>query len=164
MTSYFVGTEIKKLYVTADGTVTFICPKCGDARKESVQQYKEHTDPIKINCTCSNIYEVQLEFRKFYRKETHIDGVYIRSSHAGDWGKMVVKNLSMRGCGFEMLKISTLLPGEEIKLEFILDDRRRSMIKKKAIVREVRGHYVGCQFSELPGAYDADLGFYLKKP
>jgi hypothetical protein len=158
------GTEIKKLYVTADGAVTFICPKCGAARKESVQQYKEHKGPITINCTCSNIYEVQLEFRKFYRKETHIDGVYMQSTKSGDWEKMVVKNLSMRGCGFEAWKTSTLLIGEEIKVEFVLDDPGRSKIKKKAIVREVRGHYVGCQFSDLPGAYDADLGFFLKKP
>jgi hypothetical protein len=158
------GTEIKKLYVAADGTVTFICLKCGAARKESVQQYKDHKDPIKINCPCSNICEVQLEFRKHYRKETHIGGMYLRSSNGGHWGHMIIKNLSMVGCGFETWKTPTLLPGEEIKLEFVLDDHRRSMIKKKAIVHKVRGHYVGCQFSELPGAYNADLGFYLKKP
>jgi hypothetical protein len=157
-------TGIKKLYVAADGTVTFICPKCGAAKKESVYQYKGQKDPIAINCTCSNIYEVQLEFRQFYRKETHIAGLYIRSAHAVGWGKMVIKNLSMRGCGFEILEISTLVPGEEIKIEFVLDERSRSVIKKKAIVREVRGLYIGCQFTDLPGAYDADLGFYLRKP
>jgi hypothetical protein len=157
------GTDIKKLYVAADGTATFICPKCGLARKETVQQYRDNKGPIKINCTCSNIYEVQLEFRKFYRKETHIDGLYIRSSRAGDWGKMVVKNLSMGGCGFETMRASTLVRGEEIKIEFVLDDRKGATIKKKAIVTYIAVNYIGCRFSEPPGSYDADLGFYLKK-
>jgi predicted RNA-binding Zn-ribbon protein involved in translation (DUF1610 family) len=163
MTSYFVGTEIKKLYVTADGTVTFICPKCGDARKESVQQYKEHTDPIKINCTCSNIYEVQLEFRKFYRKETRLDGLYFRSSHPDDWGKMVVRNLSVEGCGFETMKKNNLGAGEEIKVEFTLDDHRNSMIRQKAVVLVSEGNFVGCRFSRPPNLVDPDLAFYLRK-
>ena len=68
----------------------------------------------------------------------------------------------MGGCGFETLKISTLARGEEIKVEFTLDNIRGSMIKKKAVVVEVAGRYVGCKFSESPGAYDADLGFYMK--
>jgi hypothetical protein len=158
------GTDIKKLYVAADGTVTFICPKCGSARKENAQKYKEHKGPVKIDCTCTNAYEVQIEFRKFYRKETHLDGLYLRSSHTGDWGKMVIKNLSMGGCGFKTLKTTTLVPGEEIKIEFTLDDRTAAPIKKKAIVLEVDGQYVGCKFSGPPGSYDADLGFYMKKP
>jgi len=156
------NTDIKKLYVTADGTVTFICPKCGSMRKEPAQKYKDHKGTLKIECSCSHSYEVQLEFRKFYRKETNIDGLYIRSSYAGDWGKMVVKNLSMGGCGFETWKKSTLVRGEEIKIEFTLDDRRGSTIKKKAIVTEVEDRYVGCKFVEPPGTYDPDLGFYLK--
>jgi hypothetical protein len=142
--------------------VTFICPKCGATRKESVQKNRDKKDSLKVECSCSHFYEVQLEFRKFYRKETHINGLYIRPSHAGDWGKMVVKNLSMGGCGFETSNISTLARGEEIKVEFTLDNLRGSTIKKKAVVVEVSGRYVGCKFSESPGAYDADLGFYMK--
>ncbi|MEN6320637.1 MAG: PilZ domain-containing protein [Syntrophaceae bacterium] len=156
------NTDMKKLYVAADGTVTFICPKCGSMVKEPAQKYKDHKGSLKVECSCSHSYEVQLEFRKFYRKETNIAGLYMRSSHAGDWGKMVVKNLSMGGCGFETWKKSTLVQGEEIKLEFKLDNTRGSIIKKKAVVCEVDGQYVGCKFAEPPGAYDPDLGFYLK--
>lgn len=157
-------TNIKKLYVAGDGTGTFICPKCGAARKESVQQYRDYKGTIKITCMCSNTYEVQLEFRRLYRKETNIDGVYMRSSEEDNREKMVVKNLSMSGCGFETCEPSTLLPGEGINLEFVLDDPKSSKIKKKAIVLHVRGRYIGCKFDELPGAYSKELGFYLRQP
>ena len=156
------GTNIKKLYVAADDTATFICPKCGAVGKESVQKYKNHKVSMRVECSCSHSYEVQLEFRKFYRKETNLDGLYIRSSNVGDWGKMVVKNLSMGGCGFKTMGACTLVPGEEIKIEFVLDGHRGSTVKKKAIVLEIEGRYVGCKFSEQPSSYDADLGFYLK--
>jgi hypothetical protein len=157
-------TEIKKLYVSPDGMVTFICPKCGNARKESVLQYKDSKVPVKVDCICTNVYEVKLEFRKFYRKETNLVGFYVRSSQSKDWGKMVVKNLSMGGCGAETSKTCTLVRGEEINLEFTLDDRKRSKIKKKAVVVALKEQYIGCRFCASPGSFDADLGFYLRNP
>jgi hypothetical protein len=155
-------TFIKKLYVNIDGTITFICPNCGLARRGFADQYKDHKGSIKIECPCTNVYEIQLEFRKYYRKETALEGIYYRSAHSGDWGKMVVKNLSMGGCGFETINTCTLVQGEEIKLEFVLDRGRDITIRKKAVVTEMEGRYVGCKFSQPPGFVDPDLGFYLK--
>jgi hypothetical protein len=155
---------IKKIYVNPDGKVTFICPRCGSAQRESVEKYKDHKGSIKVECTCMNVYEVKLELRKFYRKEIYLDGLYFRSSHSGDWGKMVVRNLSMEGCGFETMKMNSLLvTGEEIKVEFALDDRRNSTVRKKAIILKVEGRNVGCKFLDPPGSYNPELGFYLKQ-
>jgi len=156
-------TAIKKLYVDKEGMVTFICPKCGESRKENVEQYRDQTGYIKIECKCTNICEVQLEFRKAYRKETSLDGLYFRTSHPGDWGKMLVRDLSFGGCRFETLKAHLLDRGEEIKLEFVLDDARRSTIRKKAVVFDIDGRTVGCKFSDPPGGIDSELGFYLMK-
>jgi hypothetical protein len=156
-------TSIKKIYMHPDGTVTFICPKCNSARRESAEQYKYHKGSLRIECTCTNIYEVQLEFRKFYRKETRLDGLYFRSSHPDDWGKMVVRNLSVEGCGFETMKKNNLVAGEEIKVEFTLDDHRNSMIRQKAVVLVSEGNFVGCRFSRPPNLVDPDLAFYLRK-
>jgi hypothetical protein len=156
-------TAIKTLYVDKDGMVTFVCPKCGESRKESVVQYKDQTGTIKIECKCTNVYEVHLEFRKTFRKETSFDGLYFRTSHPGDWGKMIVRDLSLGGCRFETMKAHLLDRGEEIKLEFVLDDARCSTIRKKAVVFDIDGRNVGCKFSDPPGSIDTELGFYLRK-
>ena len=158
-----IKTLIKKIYVNPDGTVTFICPKCNCARRESAEQYKDYRGSLRIECTCTNVYEVQLEFRKFYRKEIYLDGLYFISSRPGDWGKMVVRNLSVEGCGFETMKKNNLVAGEEIKVEFMLDDNRNSMIRQKAVVMVSEGQYVGCKFSRPPSLADPDLSFYLRK-
>jgi hypothetical protein len=156
-------TDIKKLYVDKDGTATFICPKCGESRKESVEQYKDQTGTINLECKCTNICEVKLEFRRTFRKETSLDGLFFRTSHPGDWGKMIIRDLSLGGCRFETMKTNFLDRGEEIKVEFVLDDVRRSTIRKKAVVFDVEGRNVGCKFSDPPGSIDSELGFYMRK-
>jgi hypothetical protein len=156
-------TAIKKLYVDKDGMVTFVCPKCSESRKESVVQYKDQTGTIKFECKCTNVCEVRLEFRKSFRKETSLDGLYFRTAQPGDWGKMIVNDLSLGGCRFETMKAHLLNRGEEIKLEFVLDNARRSTIKKKAVVFDIEGRSVGCKFSDPPGSIDSELGFYLWK-
>lgn len=154
---------VEKLYVDKDGTVTFVCPKCGASRREAVAQYKDQTGSIKIECNCSNVYEVQLEFRKYFRKKTSLDGLYFRTSQPDAWGKMIVRDLSLGGCRFETMKAHMLDRGEEIKLEFVLDDARHSTISIRALVLDIGGRSIGCKFSHPPGFIDPEIGFYLRK-
>jgi hypothetical protein len=153
---------IKKIQADVNGIATSLCPHCGDIKKLNIETYKNKTEPVKIQCKCGNIYEVQIEFRIFYRKEARLEGRYSSLSNPGKWVKMKVRNLSYEGCSFETPAANMLHSGEEIKVEFILNDRKNSQIQEKAIVRYVRGHYVGCKFKKLPGAFDPDLGFYLR--
>lgn len=156
-------TVIKRSYVDKNGMVTFICPKCGESRKESVEHYKNQTGSIKIGCHCMNVYETQLNFRQSPRKETFLGGIYFRTSHPGDRTEMIVRDLSLEGCKFETLKECTLVPGEEIRVEFALDNRRSYILKKKAVVLHVKGCHVGCKFSVLQGIIDSELSLYLSK-
>ncbi|MGZ3636001.1 MAG: PilZ domain-containing protein [Syntrophales bacterium] len=156
-------TVIKKSYVDKNGMVTFICPKCSKPRRESVEHYKDKTGSIKIKCECTNVYETLLDFRQSFRKEVSLDGTYFRTSHPGDWRKMIVRDLSFWGCKFERMKACSLVPGEEIRVEFVLDNPRSFTIKKKAVVFYVKGCHVGCKFSIAEGIIDSELGFYLRK-
>jgi len=56
-----------------------------------------------------------------------------------------------------------LAVGEEINIQFTLDNPRSSIIRKKAVISEVEERSVGCKFCELPGYIDSELGFYLRK-
>jgi hypothetical protein len=75
---------------------------------------------------------------------------------------MIVRNLSMVGCRFEMIRKDPLAEGEEINLQFTLDNPRSPIIRKKAVVSEVEGLSVGCKFCDPPGYIDSELGFYLR--
>ncbi|MGZ3636113.1 MAG: PilZ domain-containing protein [Syntrophales bacterium] len=158
------NNSIKKLYVDEAGMVTFLCSKCGNSRKQSVVKYRDQVGSVRLNCICGYDSEVKLEFRRFFRKDTELEGIYYRTTPAGHWGKMIVRNLSLLGCRFEMIKKDPLAAGEEIKIQFTLDNPRKSIIKKNAVTSEVVGNSVGCRFSELPGHIDSELGFYLRNP
>jgi predicted RNA-binding Zn-ribbon protein involved in translation (DUF1610 family) len=156
------NNSIKKLYVDDAGMVTFLCPKCGDSRKQSVVKYRDHIGSVRMSCICGYDSEVKLEFRKFFRKDTELQGLYYRTTPDGHWGKMIVRNLSMVGCRFEMIRKDPLAEGEEINIQFTLDNPRSSIIRKKAIVSLVEGHSVGCKFCDPPGYIDSEIGFYLR--
>jgi hypothetical protein len=158
-----INNTVKKLYVDDAGMVPFLCPHCGDSRKRSMDKYRDVPGLIKMSCTCGYTSAVQLEFRKFFRKDTELEGLYYRTILEGHWGKMIVRNLSLTGCGFEMFRKEPLAVGEKIKLEFTLDNPRRSLIRKNAVVSEIGGNHVGCRFVDSPGSIDTELGFYLRK-
>ena len=157
------NNSIKKLYVDDTGMVTFLCPKCGDSRKQSVEKYRDVTGLIKMSCFCGYVCDVKLEFRRFFRKDTKLEGLYYRTTPDGHWGKMIVRNVSLVGCGFEMIRPCPLVEGEEINIQFTLDNPRSSIIRKKAVVSIVEGLFVGCKFSDPPGYIDSELGFYLRQ-
>ncbi|GAB6272419.1 hypothetical protein KN63_01060 [Smithella sp. F21] len=153
---------VMKVYVDANGFVQFACPNCNKMQQEQAKAYQDTKGPVSIQCDCGNVYPVEIEFRKFHRKGTRLDGIYVGVSNPKIWGKMILKNISMQGCGFETMGINPLQPDELIKVEFHLNDAKQSLIKKNAFVRSVFKKYVGCQFQERPNAFDADLGFYLR--
>ena len=152
----------KKVYAAAGGLVTLVCGKCGAVRTERAEQYRNVRGPVEIQCPCGNVYPVEIELRQSYRKETRLEGIYTLPS--GAWGKIVVKNISRQGCGFETLPGNPLPPAEEIKIKFQLDDTRNSPIIKRVLVRCRRRNYVGGEFLDPPGSFDPDLGFYLRRP
>jgi hypothetical protein len=69
----------------------------------------------------------------------------------------------MQGCGFDTLRPTLLKFDEEIKIEFKLNNAKKSLIRRRAVVRSIYKNYIGCEFIEIP-VLDPDLGFYLRQP
>lgn len=153
---------VKKVFTDNRGMVVFNCPYCGKSQKNQAEPYREIEGPLRIECDCGKTYDVKIEFRGAFRKETHLEGLFSNVSLPGTWMKMTVRNLSFDGCSFETLGSHPLRPGDEIRIEFTLDNVKKTKIKKAAVVRSVKGLTVGCQFKQSTEAFDPDLGFYLR--
>ena len=50
--------------------------------------------------------------------------------------------------------------GQLGSLVFTLDNRKKSVLFKKVIIKTVNGNQIGCEFLE-DRAYEKELGFYL---
>ncbi len=148
----------EKTYVKDDNKATIICPVCKMNRTVSVESLRNKQHHIKVRCSCGHSFEVDLEFRRHFRKETHLQGDY---NIENDVGHTRVTDLSIRGACFEVRGPHDLQPGMEGELVFTLDNRKMSILYRKVIIRSVRGSRIGCEFLEKNNPPNKELGFYM---
>lgn len=157
-------SEVKKVYVNEKNKVTIICPHCGNVKIENAEQYRteEGNRNIDISCSkCENHFPVFVDFRRYYRKKTEIDGIVYNLDEK--FCKIIVENISRNGLGFTTQDVFPLELGEAIDVQFTLDDKNRTFIRKRATVRYIRDNFIGAEFAELQ-KFGTELGFYLKQP
>lgn len=163
----------QKIYTNGNSTVTVICPQCHKNKTIDVSGHKK-TDKIAVldcQCECGHSYEVMLERRKFYRKGTDLPGAYTykKINFPGtytresddDRGLMTVTDISRSGLKIRVNVIRDFSPGDRLNVEFNLDDRGRSLIKKAVIVRNILGKSIGVEFDTME--HFDKLGAYLLK-
>lgn len=151
--------EIQKIYVNPDGAAVIRCPDCEAVKTFGVEKFRGSKHLLKVKCGCRHLFQVRLEFRKFYRKPTKLTGEYVLPDKIHR-GRMMVVNLSKRGLCVQVLGAHRLIPGQEIQVSFTLDDKHCSLIDRQVAVRQVEKNYVGCEFMDNT-SHDKVLGFYL---
>lgn len=154
---------LPKIFITQDDKAAFTCPQCGKVKVTNVSQFKNiNKAVIKVKCTCpcGHKYSVLLERRREIRKEVQLIGTYYVSEKGMDLkGRVIITDLSRSGLRFKTYMPHEFKIGETIQLEFTLNDRENSLIKRKMIVRSQHGDSVGTSFVSTEH-YDK-LGTYL---
>jgi hypothetical protein len=148
-----------KVYLNKDDTATFNCPECNRSRIADVSEYIGAATAIKVNCKCKcgHEYSVSLERRRNFRRVTDLPGRYITEDHYR--GVMTVTDVSYVGLGFKMNAPPKFSTGDKIMVEFKLDDKQRSLIKREVNIISMRGLQIGVQFCTVDH-YDG-LGSYV---
>jgi hypothetical protein len=151
----------QRLFVGEDTTIPIVCPSCGKMKMINVTKFKGRSSgPVKIRCTCKKGFSIFLEFRKTRRKETLVKGYYTKLPQGKDKYRMHVKNLCMAGIHFTTWDTHNLQEGDQVRIQFVLDDKKGSHIERVATVRWVRDNLIGCEFTD-GVQYHPDLGFYF---
>ncbi|MBU0682149.1 MAG: PilZ domain-containing protein [Proteobacteria bacterium] len=160
----------KRVRVNNDNLAAIKCPHCQSMKLISVHKFKGLKHSLKVKCTCNNSFSVSLDFRERYRKSTNIDAKYVKfdkdirivKGQAEPNLKCKVADLSLSGLALTIIGSHNLQVGDVLMVEFDLDDKANTHIKRKAIIRVIGQGFVGCQFDEAGSpAYDKALGFYL---
>ena len=149
-----------RLTTTCEGVLT--CPQCQKRQQKSLGGYVGVAHHLRVKCGCGAVFPILLELRASYRKQTRLPGTYLKRTSQLS-GKIDIVNLSLTGIGFVTTMVHPLHVGDEIMLEFRLDDPQHSVLRKYAVVKHVRGYAVGATFCHL-SAYEKELGFYLLNP
>jgi len=146
---------------------TFVCPECNLSTTKEASQYNKLDKEVrfKIKCTCGYSYSVLLERRKQFRKETNFLGKYIHHPSPGQVkeGSLRVKNISRSGLKLDLNTMPVIAIGSELSVEFNLDDKQKTLIKKGIIIKTISDTIVGGEFCSFDASDSADkaLGFYL---
>ena len=151
-----------RVYAEKGKKAILCCPFCNRFKQEAADQFLGEQKVRDILCSCGKIYQVEIEFRKLHRKKTLLNGTCTNTSSSGTFDKILVTNLSLGGCGFELISTRKLREGDRIRITFPLDNAASTMIKENAIVTSVRDRYVGCKFEESNSASRADIRSYLQ--
>jgi hypothetical protein len=154
----------EKVYLTSKQMATFSCPKCARSKTVDVSQYAALDKMVTVNvkCPCGHAYKAILEKRKQYRKETNLPGTYIHfiDGQPRDRGLMTVKDLSTTGMKLQLNVKQNFAIGDQLQVEFHLNDVHRTLIKKTVIIRNQREQFIGAEFAPFESV-DKALGFYL---
>ncbi|MFZ5760076.1 MAG: PilZ domain-containing protein [Thermodesulfobacteriota bacterium] len=158
-----------EVFVNQENMALFHCPHCGRMKHVSVLQFKDKKHSLQVKCACQQTFQVDLNFRKRYRKETSLPGYCCKAGADGGWpagarkSNCTVVNVSMGGIGLRLHYAHSYAAGDLLLVDFTLDDRKQSRLQRRVIVRHVgENGYIGAEFSDSDQAlYEKALGFYL---
>jgi len=152
-----------KAFVRPDNTATIICSVCKTTKQVSAAPYLNKKHSIKIRCTCGTTFTVQFDFRRHYRKQISLRGIYrmVDPLRAGG-GVIHIRNISRSGIGFTVSGLHKMQKKQTIQLEFRLNDKNLTKLTKQATIQTVNNNFIGCQFVE-QYLIEKALRFYLHR-
>ncbi|PIE61409.1 MAG: diguanylate cyclase [Desulfobacterales bacterium] len=78
----------------------------------------------------------------------------------GEFGRIRVEQVSLSAMGFRISKSHRIRVNDFLDVQFNLDDIKRSLIKRRIVIREIKGNYIYADFYN-PPPYAKNLGFYI---
>jgi len=155
-------SKVPKTYVRPDNTAVLTCPHCKYQKVILANKFKGHNHKLKVKCRCQNVFTVFIEFRKRVRKKTFLRGTYINHSQNDSSGFLIIRDISVTGLSFTSLDLKNFKVGDELRVEFALDDEHRTIFRKDLIIKDVRKNSVGCEYdSSEDVVFQSPLGYYI---
>jgi hypothetical protein len=151
------------VYVNQDNCITFTCPNCNRPASINVDNLKKKISPLKVRCACETIFNLDIDYRVYYRKNANLSGTYRSiqpySSREDD---ILILNISREGIGFRVFTGQKIKVGNRLELKFNLDDKKKTPLCKEVEVITVDRDYIGCHFIDTKN-FEQALGYYLQK-
>lgn len=156
--------EEKKVFANEEGYAIFTCPKCNTAKTADVRRYQNLDKAVRarIRCSCGYRFIALLERRKHFRKSVNLTGMFFMKT-GGTKGPITIQDISRTGINFKPWTAMNFEIEDRIIVEFKLDDKQQTEIRKEVIVRTIGDSSIGAEFYTIDpqNVYDKALGFYM---
>ena len=154
-------SKVAKTYVRPDNTAVLTCTHCGTQKVVLADLFMGRKHKLKVKCICQKVFTVNLEFRNRVRKKVNLRGTYFNNSQKDSSGHIIVHDISVTGLAFSTYDRKDFKVGDELSIEFTLDDEFNTEFRKDVIVRDVRPNSIGCEFEKSEDAFGSPLGHYV---
>ena len=148
------------IYLDNTNRVSIICPKCGLEQNIDTTKFKDTENKLEGKCKCGEPYQYKIEFRKRYREGVRLTGDYYIQG-IGEKGEIIIRDLSMSGMLFECMNPHNISKDDLLRVNFKLDDPKRSEIQKHVKVIWVKDRTIGADFIKTK-FYGKELKSYLQ--
>ncbi len=153
--------NIQKICVSKDNTARIKCPACANCKGVDAARLPAPPRAIKVRCGCGEIFQLCLDYRRFYRKDTKLLGTYTKESGKKYRGQLLLVDISMGGLCFQALdQHGALKNGDELLVEFTTDDPRKVTISRYVTILASSGRGFNCEFL-YPARTDPALALFL---
>lgn len=144
---------------------TFICPACNNGVIKDLGKFSQYKKVIllKCRCKCGHVYQALVERRRFFRKPVNLMGTYYYSEGKMNQRKGLIKilDISKSGLQFSVNSMPEFKVGDQIIVDFTMDDREGSRIREMGTVKGIRSNKVGLQFDAANPKKGLGLAIYL---
>ncbi len=96
---------------------------------------------------------------KTFGKAVSLSGNFVRLK-TGESGHIRVEQISLESIGFRISRSHHIQVNDFLDIRFFLDDIKKSLIKRRGVVREITGNYIKADFYN-PPPFAKNLGFYM---
>ena len=149
-----------KTYVRNDDTATLICPACKTVKHIAAGDFRQGKHTITVHCICQQTFNVLFDFRQYYRKQVNLPGTYeIISEGRSGGGIIQINNISRSGLRFTVSGLHRIEEGQKLRVEFQLNDKKKTPLKREILVKTVRQNTIGCRL--IDHLEEKELGFFL---
>jgi len=145
----------------ATNHVTITCPKCGLSKNKDITDFKDTPKRLMATCKCGEVFQVDLELRRYHRKIVRLSGEYF-VQEKDEKGEVLIKNISMNGINFDTIKPHNISPNDIAELKFTLDNPNKTELQTLVKIIWIIDLNVGGQFID-ESSLKQDLLLYLRK-
>lgn len=96
---------------------------------------------------------------KTFGKSVSLSGNFVLLK-TGESGHIRVEQLSLEAIGCKISRSHHIQINDFLDIRFFLDDIKKSLIKRRGVVREIKGNYIKADFYN-PPPFAKNLGFYM---
>lgn len=155
-----------KLFIGTTASVTVICPACGKAKSVETCKIPAHINSFRAKCPCGEVFTVNVERRRYYRRDTDFYGTLYRDSRKNRAITDIhVVDLSMKGmkcsCEWQNYVKMEIKVGDEFHVRLLMGDDENGWLEGKVVVRNVRQDILGLEFLSLDEHSRKVLGFFM---